>query len=320
MGTESGSSVAGDGQWALRINARIAEDASLSPEGMLAGFHEHEIDLDGIAVRLEFTTQPPTSVTQLGIQAGGLSSEATAKQLGERLRDGLLVCGVSLRMGIDCVDGASDTLDEALAMMNADADPNPMHATRSGLNVLRAPPDAHVAVVTFARRPQQIGVEDFAVKLGESVSTMHIFSERHRLALELYASSHFEGAPRSRLVSLVTTLEALATPRPRSDRVQHLIAELVEHVTCALPAEADTERLKAGLRSLKREGIKQACRALVAARLTDADAEWFGEMYDTRSRLLHDGTVSVERDLPGDVERLDALVSQVVLRSAGIAP
>jgi hypothetical protein len=127
------------------------------------------------------------------------------------------------------------------------------------------------------------------------------------VALELYSSHFREISQNARFLALVMVLEALATGVRRSDQVTVLLTgwqEQTETLKRSLPAD---DPLAAELDSLSREtfhrresSIRNQIRSLVLdaytrAGRTEADAAVAARtalrIYDSRSKLVHDGTV-----------------------------
>lgn len=122
------------------------------------------------------------------------------------------------------------------------------------------------------------------------------------LAIDLYAASHWESVPRARVITLVTTLEALLKPETVVPVAQEHLTFLLEvlkgrrNSASEDPEQtAELDRLASRLAGLKSESISSRLRRLIMS-----EADVLGETedeatasialaYRVRSELLHEG-------------------------------
>ncbi len=72
-------------------------------------------------------------------------------------------------------------------------------------------------------------------------------TEKQVLAAELYCASFFDVSFRSRLITLVTAVEALLEPPPRSENAQALVSAMKAMVRCGNIDEDDREAMLSSL-------------------------------------------------------------------------
>lgn len=132
--------------------------------------------------------------------------------------------------------------------------------------------------------------------------TQALTDEKLRVALELYAAYFSEGSQKSKFLTLVMSLEALALGVKRPKPILELLAKWADDVEKLKTALAGDDECLAALDSVARElifrqesSIRSQIRALVLTTLTDADAKAMAQLavkiYDHRSTLVHNGTL-----------------------------
>lgn len=299
--------------------------------------HEAEsygIQLDGISWVLEpFGNTPdndhPRKISEtdhLVLSARGFPSEESATGSGARAKAALSLCGALLRIGVDVGRDSSDFVStnywKEQVRRNTGKE---LHNDLHGLTVYPEQPPAvlvHGSVTPTVAR----SFERFEKNLARAYASS-LLSPRLQLALELYARSHFETSVRTRFLSLINAVEAIAVQQTRSKKVSDLVDELIKLVQEAEVEPGDRKAMLSSVARLKYESIGQACRRVVKSRLTNAlygkkEAEqFFKRCYDVRSNLLHEGDVpgstQVLRELVGE---LDRLVADLLMAEAGIQP
>lgn len=131
------------------------------------------------------------------------------------------------------------------------------------------------------------------------------------LSMELCASSHFESNNRSKLIMLVSALEALAGQLDLSSELGTLIIDLKSTVRNAVINDDSLKQSILGqIEGLKRESIRRAIRRLlVDEKLSKDDCEFVDEAYKARSKIAHEGHRVPELDTMNN--RLESLLRQV---------
>ena len=138
---------------------------------------------------------------------------------------------------------------------------------------------------------------------GMNVDTPMGLTEDQRLetAFDLFSASYAESSERARFLTLVMVLESLIQPSQRPDVVQRAIDHLQTHVAEQLLDLDDDSEDAFALNGLIREvdfrrqdSIRSSIRRMVLGVLAHDDdvqdvARQAVEIYDKRSRLIHDG-------------------------------
>jgi hypothetical protein len=118
------------------------------------------------------------------------------------------------------------------------------------------------------------------------------------LSMELFAAARLEISDRARFISLVSSLEPLASQRTYPDSLKNIVERFQQEVAIyEIPEvpESDAARLKtsitARLSELQRESIRQAILRNVRELLPDNKnaLRIIDEAYALRSRILHEG-------------------------------
>jgi len=136
------------------------------------------------------------------------------------------------------------------------------------------------------------------VKVSEFVSAIEASFSHHDtipysllLSMELYGSSHFENNQRSKLIMIMSSLEALAGQQDMTDKLGSLIKDLKKIIT---ESNLEDERLKNSLKSqidgFKRESIRSAIKRLLSdSEIEEEDKKFVDEAYSARSEIVHEG-------------------------------
>lgn len=291
-----------------------------------------EIQLDGISWVLKPFGNTPDSdharkiseTAHLVLSARGFPSEESATESGARAKAALSMCGALLRIGIDVGRDSSDFVvtDSWREQVRRNTGKE-FHNDLHGLTVYPEQPPAvfvHGSVTPIVARSFKRFEKNLAQAYAANSPTPQL-----QLALELYARSHFEASVRTRFLTLINAVEAIAVPQTRSKTVSTLTDELIKLVQEAELEPDNREAMVGSLARLKYESIGQACRRVVKAHLANAvyaekeASQFFKHCYGVRSKLLHDGDVpgstQVLRDLIGE---LDRFVANLLVAEAGI--
>ena len=293
-----------------------------------------EIQLDGISWVLEpFGNTPdndhPRKISEtahLVLSARGFPSEESATESGARAKAALSMCGALLRIGIDVGRDSSDFVPtDYLREQVRRNTGKELHNDLHGLTVYPEQPPAvlvHGSVTPTVARSFKRFEKNLAQAYAATSQTPQL-----QLALELYARSHFETSIRTRFLSLINAVEAVAVQQTRSKKVSELVDEFTKLVQAAEVEPSNRQALLSSVARLKYESIGQACRRVVKVHLTNAvyaekeADQFFKQCYGVRSKLLHEGDVphstQVLRELVGD---LDQLVADLLAAEAGVHP
>lgn len=282
----------------------------------------------------------------LTLSLGGLPTHDAARAAGQRAKDAVLWASTRLRLGVNI---GNDRQQGSIARAAKEA-----HLRVHGKELRE---DVHGLTVVDESVPTQFASMHFTARVGTAITRFDAafahayeaearFSERERLAAEIYNSTFAERSFRSRLLGLVIAIETLAEQHLMSPTGQACVDTFLGQVrpTSTTPFRRlmqriakspfatidDTERssLIARLNYLKYESIGSSCRRLVHELLPDREygsrtsKKLFKDAYQVRSELVHGGQSKLPglelSRLSGDVERMVSdLILSHVSRSCG---
>lgn len=160
------------------------------------------------------------------------------------------------------------------------------------------------AILSEEQRREAEALINMLGTLGES-------NQRIQVALELYRISFFETNDRSRFLTYVSILEALAPNREKIEDLNKVLPDIkrfAKSVTCSLPPEKRQQFLS-GLGKLKLESITDTIKRLVG-QVNQMLAERAGKLYGVRSSMTH----PKKRVAPEDIEQMTAEIESIVAR------
>jgi hypothetical protein len=182
-------------------------------------------------------------------------------------------------------------LNDVHGVMVFEAEPEPLFMKTSVQAVVGKPGDQ---VLEMTRAAARLNVA---------------MSRREQLAYDLYSASFSEGSADARFLMLMTSIETLLEPQPRSEHVREHINGLIEATRRSSLPRGEIDSINGSLRWLHRESIGQAGRRL-AQSLGDrryghdeSPAPFFQRCYQMRSDLTHGRE---PRPTWGDVNQLAA--------------
>lgn len=159
------------------------------------------------------------------------------------------------------------------------------------------------AILSEEQRRQAETLINILGRLSES-------NQRFHVALELYRVSFFERSDRSRFLTYISVLEALAASREKIKDLNKVLPDIQRFagkVTRSLPPEKRQQFLS-GLGNLKRESIKGTIKRLVG-QVNQGLADRAGELYDDRGSMTHGEQVA-----PGDIKQKTDEIESIVAR------
>jgi len=245
-----------------------------------------------------------------------LSFEA-AEITGRKLKQAISLFAAEQKIGLDVGKGKAGSSFSDLVKENIRASKG-VHLRDDvhGLDVY--PEGLHILAPTFEAYGFTTNVlSDYEARIAHYVNYPDL-SPKEELALELYNESQFEGAINTRLIALITVVEILAEPKPRSKEATDFLNLLCGQVGAHPQLEAaEQTALRDGFLCLRRQSISQACREFVKAHASKEAATFFKACYSARSELIHSGTT--KKLVPEMIDRLNNLVSELLLRSTNRA-
>jgi hypothetical protein len=247
----------------------------------------------------------------LVIQGSGYASGEEASKEGGRIKNSILLSGLSLRMGFDI---GKDKIKFQLSKALKDE-----YKEKYGVQIID---DVHGLVVYSEDKPIDVMSAKITGIVSDSINNFindflkyyknnYIISEKQSLALELYNLSHFDKSLRGRYLTLVTVIESLSIREERSGvSIRHL-EELIEITKGSNLETPEKESLIKGLEALRKESISRSCRKLVKRHLGQKRVKEFQEYYDVRGHILHNGAPPDGVDL--DIDSLDRFVADLLI-------
>jgi len=148
-----------------------------------------------------------------------------------------------------------------------------------------------ISFQAFGSTTSHVKVSEFVTALEASFSHHDIIPYSLLLSMELYGASHFENNQRSKLIMIMSSLEALAGQRDMTSQLGSLISDLKKVI-----AQSDIEddrlinSLKGQIDGLKRESIRGAIKRLLSeSEISEDDKKFVDEAYMARSKIVHEG-------------------------------
>ena len=249
----------------------------------------------------------------LRLRCGGFTSEEEARSAGALVKTAVMLAGVLLRFGIDV--GADQVIDSVVWWVPG----------KDGQPAERLPPDVHgLQVVPDIEDKTRLGSvrigpgrlvpknfpEDFKKSVAESYALNKALTKQQTLAAQLYNQSRFFSSDAARFITLISAVEGLAEQRKRSPAAVELIERMMEMSVAA----GNPDDLNNGLGNLKQESVRSACRRLVTTYCGKPAATNLMRAYTIRSTLLHEGEPPPGTDLAAELQILDPLVTNLVVR------
>jgi len=227
-------------------------------------------------------------------KGNGWRDQESALAAAKQYTDALLLSLARLRIGVDMgLRGTKSAFTLAGLRMLEDQTGHRVLNEMNGIQVYKTNPPPKFAS-TQADMVRGVSKEHFVKIFHQAVNSQYEFSERERLALELYNASFFQRTSDSRFLLLVMAIESLIEPSPRSTAaIQHveLLCDLTRQSNNLEKEEKDS--MLGLLNWLRQDSISQSGRKLASRRLGDrkyldkTPEVFFKYCYEVRSRLVH---------------------------------
>jgi hypothetical protein len=143
----------------------------------------------------------------------------------------------------------------------------------------------------FGTTTSHVKVSEFANALESSFLHHDKIPYSLLLSMELYASSHFENNQRSKLIMIMSSLEALAGQNDLVDKLGSTIKDLKEVIkTSAIQDERLKNSLIGQIDNFKRESVRSAIQRLLKdSQISENDIKFVDQAYSARSKIVHEG-------------------------------
>lgn len=343
--------------YTLQVPLRIADDETFNLEEGSA-----EFELAGYRARM--SGRSPDYLLRIS----GFASNGAAREFFDQLLGALLLATVDLRLGMEVESTIQDLLVFDPPKEITEDSLVPSSVRERGWTHIDAAIDASPAVIIpehkrimlfaagRAHAVRGVGGQRLAASVQSALELAApeaiMTDSRLSLAIDLYAASRHETTSRGRIVTLVTSLEALVAPDRVSDDVEAAIDHLMDLLrrgssvsspwqsfigsVCAalgrpsnpIPELSAEERnsLRSRIGNLKRESIGRKLARFMASEAGDLGVDpgplkkGMSHSYGVRSNLVHEG-----EDSPTEIERarswleewVPKLLMSVARRTAG---
>lgn len=269
---------------------------------------------------------PIRDFSTASVIGGPYPTPEAATSAANNAKLGLLIWGAREFVGLDLgLSGKRFTFTEYGLQLATGGFGRPLRNDTHGIDVFESVDDiAFVQMNVAARVGKSVSILEQV--FSEGFERAEALSAREALALEIFASSFFDASMRSRFIAMITAVEALLEPAPRSALELTTVDMLEDLVRSAEISDGTKQVFLSNLQWFKSESIGQAGRRLSAqllggrTYLGHPPARFFTKCYEARSRLIHSG------ELPpalGDLSNLFGearkFVSQLLLASAGVS-
>lgn len=218
----------------------------------------------------------------------GFPNEDEARKAGQQLGDTLLIVGAATRLGID-IGFSRSTLQFSAEIHKAvrDKTGQELRAETHGLMVYEM--DTVGIIGMQARGSVLISTTAFEERLATWIKPASALTERQRNCAALLNDSFFVAQTEGQFILRISAVEALCDQAVRDADYQAAIEGLERHlVTQSLDSEI-RETLQCTLANAKRQSLRSAYMTKFRTLLSDNDAKAFDELYQKRSKLVHDG-------------------------------
>ncbi|MGX9726306.1 MAG: hypothetical protein ACTFAK_02980 [Candidatus Electronema sp. VV] len=232
---------------------------------------------------------------KLIVFGSGYESYEAAEINGKRIKNALMAACARHRMGLDFSEENITMTESLIAIFEKEKGRKCIEQVNGHVIVFNSE-DKPLFCSTQCRVRVATEPDIFLGTFITSLKSSPSFSERERLAYQLFNTALFQPDILATFLFLVITIEALSDYASRSEAETAHVDMLIESTknSHALTKE-DSGSMIGALRWLKQESIKQAGKRLVAERLGDrmyagmSATKYFSKCYDLRSSLVHGG-------------------------------
>lgn len=251
---------------------------------------------------------PIVEAKALVLKGGGWPDEASARCAGEHACRALALALAKLGVGADFGRPASGwhfspAYIEAVSRERGDR----VLADESGLMVFETSPPPRFlsgSASGYVGTPP----EKLARLLPRAFAHARPLTPKEQLALDLYNAAFFEASVDARFLTLVTAVEVLLEPQPKSDAGRRHVEHLMDLTrTAADLAAGERASLLSTLGWMRSESISQTGRRMARTRLGDRQyhgmtpPEFYTHVYDIRSKKVHGAVPPPSNDAIGAI-------------------
>jgi hypothetical protein len=218
----------------------------------------------------------------------GYASAKEAREYGERLRKAFILAGAINYIGVDCgFDRStlqySTDITDAVRKVTGRELRNSIH----GLDVFEE--DTVAIIASNATGKALRSPEALQNNIQDAMNLCADLSERQQICASLINDSFFVANSDVRFVMCVSAVEALCDQRDVGNTYRSLIDTVLKCLPALEGIETEKKTLANLLRNQKGQSVTNAYRSKITTLLSPDEADRFVELYDLRSKYVHDG-------------------------------
>lgn len=218
----------------------------------------------------------------------GFANEDQARKAGQQLGDTLLVVGAVTKLGVDL--GFSRSTLQFSAEIHKAVRERTGKELRTETHGLMVYERNTVGIIGMqARGSVSISTTAFEERLSNWIRTSSPLSERQRNCAALLNDSFFVAQTEGQFILRISAVEALCDRAVRDTAYQAAIEELERNLATQSLDQDIRQTLQRTLANAKRQSLRSAYMTKFRTLLSDTDAKAFDDLYQKRSKLVHDG-------------------------------
>jgi hypothetical protein len=218
----------------------------------------------------------------------GFTTEDEARKAGQQLGDTLLVVGALTKLGID-IGFSRSTLQFHPDIHKAVREKTGQELRTETHGLMVYEKDTVRIVGMQARGSALIGATAFEERLSNWIKPSSALTERQRNCAALLNDSFFVAQTEGQFILRISAVEALCDQAVRDADYQAAIEGLERHLATQSMDSEIRETLQRTLANAKRQSLRSAYMTKFRTLRSDADAKAFDDLYQKRSKLVHDG-------------------------------
>jgi len=279
---------------------------------------------EGFSVRLISGEKgKPIQDKSTGALIGGpYPTKEDAETGGNSAKRALLVWAVSNQFGINFGDGKVRSLvtEEGLNYFSA-LHGVPCRNDIHGIDIYKH--EENLQFIKFeATASVAKGEDNFVSFILNEFNNQKPLSEKQVISAELYCSSFFDVSFRSRVVTLINSIEAMLEPEDRDKDAIDLVCSMIQLVKSSVLEKSVKASMQGSIQWLKKDSISQSGRKLCGSLLPEneymgmSSTKFFTYCYGVRSNIVHSGGNSTQEiDLLDLSNTMQLFVKDLILAS-----
>ena len=272
-------------RFCFRLRFRMATALSTGRQNAV------QLPISGIAHPIEVAAEFGTleEATWFACTSCGYPSDKEARANGERLRTAFTLAGAINRRGVDCgFDNKTFQFGQFIIDAHRKATGRELRGSVHGLDVFEKDsvtvPSASAPDLRVLTSPEALQKD-----IQEAMNMCAELSDRQQICASLINDSFFVPNLDVRFVMHVSAVEALCDQRDMSNSYRSLIDNVLKWLFELQGFETEKQTLSNLLRNQKGQSVTNAYRSKITALLSTEKADRFVELYDMRSKYVHDG-------------------------------